>query len=102
MSCWMAAMRMWRAYAADAVTRIRERSEAQFQQADRLLATVGVLLRDFAKAEEPWVDDLTRAIADGAATLAQGDDAGFQNRVHLAMEARGWTDVKRPGERADD
>jgi PTH1 family peptidyl-tRNA hydrolase len=62
----------------------------------------GYVLRDFAKAEEPWVDDLTRAIADGAATLAQGDDAGFQNRVHLAMEARGWTDVKRPGERADD
>jgi peptidyl-tRNA hydrolase, PTH1 family len=62
----------------------------------------GYVLRDFAKAEEPWVDDLTRAIADGAAALAQGDDAGFQNRVHLAMEARGWTDVKRPGERADD
>jgi PTH1 family peptidyl-tRNA hydrolase len=62
----------------------------------------GYVLRDFAKAEEPWVDDLTRAIADGAAALAQGDDAGFQNRVHLAMEARGWTDVKRPGERAGD
>ena len=62
----------------------------------------GYVLRDFAKAEEPWVDDLTRAIADGAAALAQGDDAGFQNRVHLAMDARGWTDVKRPGERADD
>ncbi|MDF2689796.1 MAG: hypothetical protein K0Q80_2762, partial [Microvirga sp.] len=24
----------------------------------------------------------------------------FQNKVHLAMEARGWTDVKRPGEKA--
>ena len=60
----------------------------------------GYVLRDFAKAEEPWVDDLTRAIADEAAMLAQGDDAGFQNRVHLAMEARGWTDVKLAGARA--
>jgi PTH1 family peptidyl-tRNA hydrolase len=62
----------------------------------------GYVLRDFAKAEEPWVDDLTRAIAEDAATLAEGDDAGFQNRVHLAMEGRGWTDVKRPGERLAD
>jgi PTH1 family peptidyl-tRNA hydrolase len=62
----------------------------------------GYVLRDFAKAEEAWVDDLTRAIADEAVLLAEGEDAGFQNRIHLAMEARGWTDVKRPGERADD
>ena len=61
----------------------------------------GYVLRDFAKAEAPWVEDLTRAIADAAPVLAMGDDAGFQNKVHLAMEARGWTDVKRPGERSD-
>ena len=29
----------------------------------------------------------------------RGEDASFQNKVHLAMEARGWTDVKRPGEK---
>lgn len=57
----------------------------------------GYVLRDFAKAEQPWVDDLCRAVADDAAMLAGGDDAGFQNRVHLAMEARGWEDVKRVG-----
>jgi PTH1 family peptidyl-tRNA hydrolase len=50
------------------------------------------VLGDFAKADEPWVDDLTRAIADNAALLAKGEDASFQNKVHLAMEARGWTD----------
>ncbi|MBF9234355.1 aminoacyl-tRNA hydrolase [Microvirga alba] len=61
----------------------------------------GYVLGDFGKAEEAWVDDLTRAIADGAALLAQGEDASFQNKVHLAMEARGWTDVKRPGEKAE-
>lgn len=57
----------------------------------------GYVLRDFAKAEQPWVEDLCRAVADEAAVLAGGDDAGFQNRVHLAMEARGWGDVKRVG-----
>ncbi|MGO4707258.1 aminoacyl-tRNA hydrolase [Microvirga sp. 2MCAF38] len=58
------------------------------------------VLGDFGKAEEPWVEDLCRAIADNAALIAKSDDAGFQNKVHLAMEGRGWTDVKRPGERA--
>jgi peptidyl-tRNA hydrolase, PTH1 family len=55
------------------------------------------VLNDFAKAEAPWVEDLTRACADHAGLLARGDDAGFQNKVHLAMEGRGWSDVKRPG-----
>ncbi|WP_112662703.1 aminoacyl-tRNA hydrolase [Microvirga flavescens] len=58
------------------------------------------VLGDFAKAEEPWVEDLCRAIADNAALVAKGDDASFQNKVHLAMEGRGWADVKRPGEQA--
>lgn len=61
----------------------------------------GYVLRDFAKAEEPWVEDLTRAMADAAPFLAKGDDASFQNKVHLAMESRGWGEVKRPGERGD-
>jgi peptidyl-tRNA hydrolase, PTH1 family len=55
------------------------------------------VLNDFAKAEAPWVEDLARACADHAGLLAKGDDAGFQNKVHLAMEGRGWSDVKRPG-----
>jgi PTH1 family peptidyl-tRNA hydrolase len=58
------------------------------------------VLGDFGKAEEPWVEDLCRAVADEADLLAAGQDAQFQNRVHLAMEVRGWTDVKRPGEKA--
>lgn len=48
------------------------------------------VLSDFAKAEEPWVEDLCRACAEFAPLLARGDDASFQNKVHLAMEARGW------------
>ena len=58
------------------------------------------VLSDFARSEEPWVEDLCRACADAAPLLAKGDDATFQNKVHLAMEGRGWTEVKRPGERS--
>ena len=61
----------------------------------------GYVLRDFAKSEEPWVEDLTRAIAEAAPELARSQDASFQNKVHLAMEARGWGEVKRPGEKGD-
>jgi peptidyl-tRNA hydrolase, PTH1 family len=56
------------------------------------------VLHDFAKAEEPWVEDLCRACAEAAPLLARGQDASFQNKVHLALEAKGWTDVERPGE----
>ena len=58
------------------------------------------VLSDFARSEEPWVEDLCRACADAAPLLAKGDEASFQNKVHLAMEGRGWTEVKRPGERS--
>jgi PTH1 family peptidyl-tRNA hydrolase len=58
------------------------------------------VLSDFAKSEEAWVEDLCRACADAAPLLAKGDDASFQNKVHLAMEGRGWTEVKRPGDRS--
>ena len=57
------------------------------------------VLNDFGKSERPWVEDLGDAIADNAALLAKGDDAGFQNKVHLAMDARGHTEVKRLGEK---
>ena len=60
----------------------------------------GYVLNDFAKSEQPWVEDLCRAVADHAELLAKGDDAPFQNKVHLAMEGRGWGEVKRPGEKS--
>jgi PTH1 family peptidyl-tRNA hydrolase len=55
------------------------------------------VLSDFARSEEAWVEDLCHACADAAPLLAKGDDASFQNKVHLAMEGRGWSEVKRPG-----
>lgn len=59
------------------------------------------VLNDFAKAEMPWVEDLCDACADHAEMLAAGEDPAFQNRIHLAMEGRGWAEVKRPGEAKD-
>ena len=41
------------------------------------------VLGDFAKADSEWLDPLLDAIADAAPLLAQGDDAGFMNRVSV-------------------
>jgi peptidyl-tRNA hydrolase, PTH1 family len=42
------------------------------------------VLGDFSKAEMNWVAPLCDAVAVNAALLARGDDAAFQNKVHLA------------------
>jgi PTH1 family peptidyl-tRNA hydrolase len=56
----------------------------------------GHVLSDFAKSELGWVDALCAIIADNADLLAKGQDASFQNKVHLAMQAKGFTDGKEP------
>ncbi len=48
------------------------------------------VLGDFAKSEMGWVGALCDAVATHAGLLARGDDATFQNRVHLSMEAAGF------------
>ena len=57
------------------------------------------VLNDFARSEVGWVETLCDVVARNAALIARGDDAGFQNKVHLAMEAAGFADVKRVGEK---
>jgi PTH1 family peptidyl-tRNA hydrolase len=57
------------------------------------------VLNDFAKSERDWVEALTDAVADNAVLLAKGEDAAFQNKIHLAMAAKGFDSPKRPGER---
>ena len=52
------------------------------------------VLNDFAKNERVWVLALCDIIADNAAMIVRGDDAGFQNKVHLAMQAKGFYDAK--------
>jgi peptidyl-tRNA hydrolase, PTH1 family len=56
------------------------------------------VLNDFAKSERDWVEALCGIIADNAALLAKGEDASFQNKVHLAMQAKGFGDLKSSGE----
>ncbi|MBX9820607.1 aminoacyl-tRNA hydrolase [Afipia birgiae] len=48
------------------------------------------VLNDFAKAERPWVEALCDIIAENAELLAAGKDSTFQNKVHLAMQAKGF------------
>jgi PTH1 family peptidyl-tRNA hydrolase len=55
------------------------------------------VLSDFAKSERAWVDALSEIIADNADLLVRGDDASFQNKVHLAMDAKGFGEPKPPG-----
>lgn len=45
----------------------------------------GYVLRDFAKAESAWLDPLIAAIADHASLLAKDDQAGFMNKIALAL-----------------
>jgi PTH1 family peptidyl-tRNA hydrolase len=48
------------------------------------------VLSDFAKAERPWVEAVCDIIADNAGLIVTGDDSSFQNKVHLAMRAKGF------------
>lgn len=41
------------------------------------------VLRDFAKADADWLDDLLRGISEGAPDLARGDAGRFMNAVAL-------------------
>jgi len=52
------------------------------------------VLGDFAKSEWPWVEALCDVIAENAGLLVEGKDSSFQNRVHLAMSAKGFDDEK--------
>ena len=54
------------------------------------------VLQDFAKDEWPWVEALGDVIADNAGLLVAGKDASFQNKVHLAMDAKGFGDKQEP------
>jgi peptidyl-tRNA hydrolase, PTH1 family len=57
----------------------------------------GHVLSDFAKSDRPWVEALLDAVADNAALLAVDRDSSFQNKVHLAMQAKGFLDKEDNG-----
>jgi len=56
------------------------------------------VLADFAKDEGPWVTALCEAVADNAGLLVTGRDSTFQNKVHLAMQAKGFFDKEDSGD----
>jgi peptidyl-tRNA hydrolase, PTH1 family len=50
------------------------------------------VLGDFAKAEVAWVDAVCGSVSRAADLLVRGQDASFQNKVHLAVDAAGFGD----------
>ena len=54
------------------------------------------VLQDFAKDERPWVDALCEIVADNVGLLIESKDSTFQNKVHLAMSARGFDGADEP------
>jgi len=60
------------------------------------------VLSPFSKSERAWVETLCEIMADNASLLAQGEDASFQNKVHLAMAAKGFVEPKRSGAPANE
>ena len=52
------------------------------------------VLSDFAKSEREWVETLCDVMAENAGLLAQAREPTFQNKVHLAMTAKGFGETK--------
>jgi peptidyl-tRNA hydrolase, PTH1 family len=48
------------------------------------------VLSDFAKSDRPWVEALCEAVAENVGLLIANLDSSFQNKVHLAMQAKGF------------
>jgi|SRR5581483_7317283 len=59
------------------------------------------VLHDFAKEDGPWVEALVDIIAENAGLLATNHDSSFQNKVHLAMQAKGFGEPKNDGDAGD-
>src|SRR5215469_14712445 len=54
------------------------------------------VLGDFAKSEWAWVEALCDVIAENAGLLVEDRDSTFQNKVHLAMVAKGFGEDGEP------
>src|ERR1700737_1221123 len=48
------------------------------------------VLSDFAKSDRSWVEALCEAVSDNAGLLTTDRDSTFQNKSHLAMQAKGF------------
>ena len=87
-----------RPYSRDDVERLRGSVRVE-----HTLARLGAERLRTLLAEREWVAALCDVIADNAGLLASRKDATFQNKVHLAMQAKGFFEDKTPPKgRADD
>jgi len=61
------------------------------------------VLHDFDKSERDWVEAMRDLIGENAGLLAAGEDAAFQNKIHLALVAKGLIEpkTKAPGAGTD-
>jgi len=59
------------------------------------------VLNDFAKSDRGWVEALIAIIGENADLIARGQDASFQNKVHLAMVAKGFGQAERDEKTSD-
>lgn len=57
---------------------------------------IGHVLSDFHKSDADWLEPLLDGIAEAAALLAAGDDAGFMNRIALLMQPPSNSDRASP------
>jgi PTH1 family peptidyl-tRNA hydrolase len=57
------------------------------------------VLSDFARDDADWVTALCEAVADNAGLLAAGQASSFQNKVHLALQGRGFFEKEDSGEK---
>lgn len=64
-------------------------------------AVAGYVLHDFPKADDAWLDDLLRGIADGAPHLADGDAGKFMNAVALRVAPSRSSKSPAKAEKAD-
>ena len=55
----------------------------------------GHVLSDFAKSDRPWVEALCEAMAENAGLLVTEKNSTFQNRVHLALQAKGFSKTRK-------
>lgn len=56
----------------------------------------GYVLSDFAKADQDWLDDLMRGIADGAVSLTAGDGPAFLNTIGARMTPARNSGAQKP------
>jgi PTH1 family peptidyl-tRNA hydrolase len=59
------------------------------------------VLSDFPRGDRAWVDALKDIIADNAELLTRGQDASFQNKLHLAMDAKGFGETRDTDKQED-